>query len=75
MLVLLGDRFEIFAAAQAALIAKIPIAHIGGGDTTLVGQTKFWRKMHASYNNLQLQINITLNFFHQPIEQSVFGEA
>ncbi|MDZ4097111.1 MAG: UDP-N-acetylglucosamine 2-epimerase, partial [Methylophilaceae bacterium] len=32
--VLLGDRFEIFAAAQAAMIAKIIIAHIGGGDTT-----------------------------------------
>lgn len=34
MLVLLGDRFEIFAAAQAALVANIPIAHIAGGDTT-----------------------------------------
>lgn len=34
LLVLLGDRYEIFAAAQAALIAKLPIAHLGGGDTT-----------------------------------------
>jgi len=34
LLVLLGDRFEILAAAQAALIARLPIAHIGGGDTT-----------------------------------------
>jgi UDP-N-acetylglucosamine 2-epimerase (non-hydrolysing)/GDP/UDP-N,N'-diacetylbacillosamine 2-epimerase (hydrolysing) len=32
--VLLGDRTETFAAAQAALIARIPIAHIAGGDTT-----------------------------------------
>jgi UDP-N-acetylglucosamine 2-epimerase (non-hydrolysing)/GDP/UDP-N,N'-diacetylbacillosamine 2-epimerase (hydrolysing) len=32
--VLLGDRYEIFAAAQVALIAKIPIAHIAGGDST-----------------------------------------
>jgi UDP-hydrolysing UDP-N-acetyl-D-glucosamine 2-epimerase len=32
--VLLGDRFEIFAAAQAALVANVPIAHIAGGDTT-----------------------------------------
>jgi UDP-hydrolysing UDP-N-acetyl-D-glucosamine 2-epimerase/N-acetylneuraminate synthase len=31
---LLGDRYEVFAAAQAALIAKIPIAHIAGGDVT-----------------------------------------
>ena len=34
ILVLLGDRYEILAAAQAALVARIPIAHIGGGDTT-----------------------------------------
>ncbi|MBJ6723157.1 UDP-N-acetylglucosamine 2-epimerase [Geomesophilobacter sediminis] len=34
ILVLLGDRFEILAVAQAALVARIPIAHIGGGDTT-----------------------------------------
>ena len=34
ILVLLGDRFEILAAAQAALVACIPIAHLFGGDTT-----------------------------------------
>ena len=32
ILVLLGDRFEILAAAQAAMVAAIPLAHIGGGD-------------------------------------------
>jgi UDP-hydrolysing UDP-N-acetyl-D-glucosamine 2-epimerase len=34
VIVLLGDRFEIFAAAQAALFAKVPVAHIAGGDST-----------------------------------------
>ena len=34
IVMLLGDRYEMLAAAQAALIAKIPIAHIAGGDTT-----------------------------------------
>lgn len=34
LLVLLGDRFEILPAAQAALVARIPIAHLFGGDTT-----------------------------------------
>lgn len=34
LLVLLGDRFEILAAAQAALVANIPVAHIAGGDLT-----------------------------------------
>jgi len=35
ILVVLGDRFEIFAVAQAAMVAKIPIAHIHGGETTI----------------------------------------
>lgn len=34
IVVVLGDRFEIFAAVQAALIARIPVAHIAGGDVT-----------------------------------------
>ena len=34
LIVLLGDRFEIFAAAAAAMIAGIPIAHLHGGETT-----------------------------------------
>lgn len=34
LLVLLGDRFEIFSAAAAGLVAQIPIAHIHGGEVT-----------------------------------------
>lgn len=34
VLVLLGDRFEIHAAATAAMIARVPIAHIHGGEAT-----------------------------------------
>lgn len=34
LLLLLGDRYEILAAAQAALIARIPVAHLCGGDLT-----------------------------------------
>jgi GDP/UDP-N,N'-diacetylbacillosamine 2-epimerase (hydrolysing) len=34
LVVLLGDRFEIFAAATAAMVSRIPIAHIHGGETT-----------------------------------------
>lgn len=34
MLVLLGDRFEIYGAAIAASMIGIPIAHLFGGDTT-----------------------------------------
>lgn len=34
IMVVLGDRYEILAAVQAALVARIPVAHIAGGDTT-----------------------------------------
>lgn len=34
LVILLGDRFEIFSAAIASFIAKIPIAHIHGGELT-----------------------------------------
>lgn len=34
LIILLGDRFEIFAAATAAMVSKIPIAHLHGGETT-----------------------------------------
>ena len=34
MIVLLGDRFEILAAAQCAMLSNIPISHIHGGEVT-----------------------------------------
>lgn len=34
IIILLGDRYEIFGAAVAAMILRIPIAHIHGGEAT-----------------------------------------
>lgn len=34
VMLVLGDRFEIMAAVQAAMIHGVPVAHIAGGDTT-----------------------------------------
>ena len=34
VMVVLGDRYEILAAVQAALVARVPVAHIHGGETT-----------------------------------------
>ena len=34
IILVLGDRYEIFSAATSAMIAKIPIAHIHGGELT-----------------------------------------
>ena len=35
ILVMLGDRFEMLAAAVSALPLRIPVAHIHGGELTL----------------------------------------
>lgn len=34
LLVVLGDRYEVFALAAAATVLRLPIAHIAGGDVT-----------------------------------------
>lgn len=34
LVVALGDRFEMFAAAQAAMFMRLPMAHLFGGDVT-----------------------------------------
>lgn len=34
LIVVLGDRFEIFSAVATALVARIPVAHLHGGEIT-----------------------------------------
>lgn len=34
LVLVLGDRYEIFVAVAAALVARIPVAHLHGGETT-----------------------------------------
>ena len=34
IVLVLGDRFEIFCAAAAAFMARLPVAHLHGGETT-----------------------------------------
>jgi GDP/UDP-N,N'-diacetylbacillosamine 2-epimerase (hydrolysing) len=34
LLLVLGDRFEILAAVAAALVARVPVAHLHGGEVT-----------------------------------------
>lgn len=34
LILVLGDRFEIFSAAAAALVGRIPLAHLHGGEKT-----------------------------------------
>ncbi len=39
----LGDRYEIFAVATAAAVLRIPLAHISGGDVTAGAADEFFR--------------------------------
>ena len=34
LIVVLGDRYEIFSAVAAAMVGRIPVAHIHGGEAT-----------------------------------------
>ena len=34
LLLVLGDRFEIFSAVSVAMVARIPVVHLHGGETT-----------------------------------------
>lgn len=43
LLVVLGDRYEIFAAVSAAAMLGIPIAHLHGGETTEGAVDEFLR--------------------------------
>lgn len=43
LVVLLGDRFELFGISAAAALLGIPIAHISGGDTTIGAVDEFLR--------------------------------
>lgn len=40
---LLGDRYEMFAVAAAAAARHIPLAHISGGDVTLGAADEYYR--------------------------------
>jgi GDP/UDP-N,N'-diacetylbacillosamine 2-epimerase (hydrolysing) len=57
ILVALGDRFEIFAAATAAAMTRIPIAHICGGDTTEGAVDEFLRHSISKMSTLHFPSN------------------
>ncbi|MEW7009880.1 UDP-N-acetylglucosamine 2-epimerase [Lentilitoribacter sp. EG35] len=52
LLLLLGDRYEIFAAATAAMIAGIPIAHLHGGEATEAAYDEAFRHSITKMSNL-----------------------
>ena len=71
IIILLGDRFEIFVAATAATVAKIPIAHLAGGETTEGAFDEVFRhsitKMsHLHFTQTDLYRNRVIQLGEQP---------
>ena len=67
MLLILGDRFEIFSCAVAAMINRIPIGHIHGGELTygviddtlrhsITKMSKFHFVSHENYRKRVIQL-------------------
>jgi UDP-hydrolysing UDP-N-acetyl-D-glucosamine 2-epimerase len=66
IVVVLGDRFEILAAAQAAYVARIPIAHIHGGEATFGVLDEAFR--HAITKMAHLHCTAAPAFRHRVIQ-------
>ena len=52
LLVVLGDRYEIFAVVTAGAALSIPIAHISGGDVTFGAKDDYYRHCITKMANL-----------------------
>ena len=57
LLMVLGDRFEVLAACQTALIMSLPIAHIAGGDLTLGAFDDSFRHAITKLSHLHFPTN------------------
>lgn len=52
LVVLLGDRFETFCAATAACVARIPVAHIHGGEVSMGSMDEAFRHSITKLSHL-----------------------
>ncbi len=52
LLLVLGDRYEMFAVCTAASALGVPIAHISGGDVTVGAKDDFYRHCMTAMANL-----------------------
>ena len=66
MVVVLGDRFELFAVVTAAMIAQIPVAHIHGGELTEGAMDDAFR--HAISKMSQLHFTATESYRKRVIQ-------
>ncbi|WP_339710959.1 UDP-N-acetylglucosamine 2-epimerase [uncultured Kriegella sp.] len=66
MIMVLGDRSEIFAAVTAAMMTNIPVAHIHGGETTEGAYDEFIR--HAITKMSHLHFTSTATYRNRVIQ-------
>lgn len=59
IIVILGDRFEIHAAASAAVPFRIPVAHIHGGESTEGVMDELFRHSITKMSHLHFTANQT----------------
>lgn len=59
MIIVLGDRSEIFAAVTAAMMTNIPVAHIHGGETTEGAYDEFIRHAITKMSHLHFTSTVT----------------
>lgn len=57
LIVLLGDRYEILVSAYVAVLNKIPIAHISGGDETKGSYDNQFRHAISKFSNFHFVTN------------------
>lgn len=57
IVLLLGDRYEIFCAAQVAMFHNIPIAHIHGGETTAGSMDNAMRHSITKMSHIHFVVN------------------
>jgi len=72
LIVVLGDRFEILAAVQAAMMLSIPIAHLHGGELTLGALDDKIR--HAITKMAQLHFPVTQEYAKRIIQMGELPE-
>lgn len=66
LLIILGDRYEIYSVAIAAAMHRIPILHIHGGEITLANYDEFIR--HSITKMAQFHITSTEEYRQRVIQ-------
>jgi GDP/UDP-N,N'-diacetylbacillosamine 2-epimerase (hydrolysing) len=73
LVILLGDRFEVFAAATAATILGIPIAHLHGGEVTIGAYDDYLR--HAMTKMASYHFTSNEIYRRRVIQMGAFPEV